>query len=674
MGNTALKEVNYAVPIENEDKRDDETYIYRAPESVGKDLNMYGEEFNTLHNLYKQYFNYKPDDKAFGRRLLNDDGTLQDEFTWITKQDLRDTCEELGSGMLNMHLFNSNKEWRKFEMKMIAVYSNNNLPYYITDIAMAMQGITCVPIYDTLGEEAIQFIFNQTKLTTCFLTANHVEKIIDFNKDKKNFKYLKNLVVLDPENFNQSMAENNKGKFRIIMFDEVREEGKRDMRQWADINPETAYCISYTSGTTGQPKGAVLSHRNLISVLNILETRSPIGENDYHLSYLPLAHIFERAVYNMCMAKHTKIAVFNGNVLKLKEDLAILKPTFFISVPRLFNKFHDKIWEGINAAQGIKRKLVDMAIATKLDNLEKKCKYNHWFYDAIVFKKMRMVLGGRVRFMITASAPISLEVLKFLKIAFSCPILEAYGQTEGTGAEFCTFDYDPLGGHVGGPSSQNEFKLVDVPEMQYTNRDVDSQGRHAPRGEIWVRGPNIIPGYFLNEPKNKETFTKDGWLQSGDIGQILADGQRLKIIDRKKNIFKLSQGEYIAPEKLEGAYKIANPLITDVFVYGDSLKSCLIGFVSIEMVSIVPLAKELGIEGEAETLAENPEFVEALRQLFIKEANKQKFNKLEQLKMIKIETTPWAELDLLTTTFKKKRNVMRDHYSKEIEEMYAHLY
>ena len=164
-------------------------------------------------------------------------------------------------------------------------------------------------------------------------------------------------------------------------------------------------------------------------------------------------------------------------------------------------------------------------------------------------------MGGRVKVLLTASAPISVEVMDFLKIAFCAPILEAYGQTEGTGLEFATARDDPFSGHVGGPCEQNEFKLVDVQEMNYTSKDRDENGNPKPRGEILVRGPNIIKGYYKADEKNKETFTKDGWLMSGDIGEITYPGNRLKIIDRKKNIFKLSQGEYIAPEKLEGKYK-----------------------------------------------------------------------------------------------------------------------
>lgn len=192
--------------------------------------------------------------------------------------------------------------------------------------------------------------------------------------------------------------------------------------------------------------------------------------------------------------------------------------------------------------------------------------------------------------MLTGSAPISPQVLDHLKVLFQCPIIEAYGQTEGTGLEFTTRADDPTSSHVGGPVPQNEFKLVDVPELDYFSTDKDSNGEPCPRGEIWIRGPNVIPGYYLMDEKNKETFTEDGWMRSGDIAKLLLPEGKLMIIDRKKNIFKLSQGEYIAPEKLENAYLNASPAIADIFVYGDSLKSCLVGVLMVDPAELKKIA------------------------------------------------------------------------------------
>lgn len=153
---------------------------------------------------------------------------------------------------------------------------------------------------------------------------------------------------------------------------------------------------------------------------------------------------------------------------------------------------------------------------------------------------MKKALGGKVRLIITGSAPISPKVLENLKAMFSCPIIEGYGQTEGTAMEFTTMAQDGSCGHIGGPLPHNEFKLVDVPELDYQSTDKDEQGNSKPRGEIWIRGTNVIPGYYKLDEKNKETFTEDGWMQSGDIGELILPEGKLRIIDRKKNIFKLS--------------------------------------------------------------------------------------------------------------------------------------
>lgn len=197
--------------------------------------------------------------------------------------------------------------------------------------------------------------------------------------------------------------------------------------------------------------------------------------------------------------------------------------------------------------------------------------------------------------MVTGSAPIAQEVLDFMKTAMSCPIIEGYGQTQSSAASFLTSIQDPEAGHVGGVKPSLELKVVDVPDMNYLSTDKDSEGRLLPRGEVCTRGSSIIPGYYKDPEKSKEAIDDDGWLHSGDIGAILPNGA-LKIVDRKKNIFKLSQGEYVAPEKLQNVY-IRCTGVAEVFVHGDSLQSFLVGVIVPNEPVFMKVAESVGIKG-----------------------------------------------------------------------------
>ena len=217
----------------------------------------------------------------------------------------------------------------------------------------------------------------------------------------------------------------------------------------------------------------------------------------------------------------------------------------------------------------------------------------HTFYDRVVFDKFKAVMGGKVRFMITGSAPISKDVLNFLKIAFCCPISEGYGQTESAAPASMTLSADPECGHIGGPYPTCDFKLVDLPDMNYTSKDKTEDGEAMPRGEICFRGYNTFKGYFGQPEQTKETIDEDGWVHTGDIGQIRPNGS-IKIIDRQKNIFKLSQGEYIIPDKLENKFTTSS-YIQQIFVYGDSLQNNVVAVVIPEKHHLEKWAKENGV-------------------------------------------------------------------------------
>lgn len=203
-----------------------------------------------------------------------------------------------------------------------------------------------------------------------------------------------------------------------------------------------------------------------------------------------------------------------------------------------------------------------------------------FIFDKLIFGKISNEFGGRLMAIASGSAPISDETLDFMKICLSVPIMEAYAQTE-TLMSCAMNSCDLRSGHVGGVAAPQELKLIDVPEMDYTTDFKDKNGNLCPKGEICIRGCGVMSGYYKNPKLTFEILDEDGWLHSGDIGMILPDNNGLQIIDRRKNIFKLSQGEYIAPERLESAYKSAYGL-ADIFVYGNSLKSHLVAIVNID--------------------------------------------------------------------------------------------
>eukprot|EP00345_Euplotes_harpa_P010687 CAMPEP_0168355008 /NCGR_PEP_ID=MMETSP0213-20121227/24265_1 /TAXON_ID=151035 /ORGANISM="Euplotes harpa, Strain FSP1.4" /LENGTH=593 /DNA_ID=CAMNT_0008367077 /DNA_START=129 /DNA_END=1907 /DNA_ORIENTATION=+ len=535
-------------------------------------------------------------------------------------------AEEFSTGVANFVINKDlcpKKEMDGRNIRVLGLFSKNREEWALTDIACVLANIVSVPIYDTLGVNGISHIIDQTEMETLCCSDEKIGIICSLKKEGK-IPTLKNIILYDviSEEIKSKCTDAGLEIFNLLVIAE--EGGKLDV----DHEYPTAddiYSILYTSGTTGDPKGVISTHVNIASTLGGVDLIGvDISEKDVHFSYLPLAHIFDRLLHALIAYSGARIGYYQGDILKIKDDLAALRPTIFASVPRLLNRFYDLMMAGINQQTGIKRKLVDWGIASKTSKIEKSGNFNSMFYDKIVFKKFRDILGGRVRLMITGSAPIAPETLKFLKVAFSCAIFEAYGQTETTGGSFFTSPYDNTSGHVGGPTPNTEFKLVDVPEMDYYSTD-EINGVKCPRGEICIRGPGCFPGYFKDPKKTEETIDGDEFVHTGDVGQIIESGA-LKVIDRKKNIFKLSQGEYIAAEKLENIFASID-LIKQIFIYGDSLQAFLVAVV-------VPDKDEVkkwndGNIDDYEELVRSEKFTKAVTEAIEAKRKDQKLNGLE---------------------------------------------
>jgi len=445
----------------------------------------------------------------------------------------------------------------------------------------------------------------------------------------------------------------------------------------------------YTSGTTGNPKGVVLSHRSFgVSVASGFRAVDPTP-TDMHVSYLPLAHIFEAVVQALITVTGAKVGYFQGNIKLISNDWKDLKPTMLVGVPRVFTKTYDKFNLKVSGFGSAKKWFVTNAqnSSTKEIRTGKRSA----FYDKYVWGGVCEEIGfDRVRMTLSGAAPLPPHLAEFLRIILpKSSVQQGYGLTECCASATIVAPDNITLGHVGGPTDVIEIRLVDAPECGYLTTD-----QPLPRGEVQLRGQCMMDGYYKNDEATAKVLNKEtGWFSTGDIGRINPNGT-LSIIDRRKNLFKTSTGEYIASEKVEGVYARAG-LVGQIWIYGNSFKSFVVAVVVPDAQALVVKLKEnnMWTEEDDKIKVATREYAAKFEEVCTKNAKDIKQWVLEDLKSVeksgglkRFERIKDVHLEfviddllqgfnvdnnLMTPTFKKKRPQLLRRYVEEIKKMYA---
>ncbi|XP_047434405.1 long-chain-fatty-acid--CoA ligase 1a isoform X1 [Mugil cephalus] len=578
-------------------------------------------------------------------------------YVWQTYREVADRAENIGSALLH-------KGHSKTGDKYIGIFAQNRPEWTISEIACYTYSLVAVPLYDTLGTEAIDYIIDKATIATVICDVPEKARMILEVVGGKG-RSVKTIVLM--EDFDGDLvARGQESGIEILSLKEFEALGKANHQKPQPPKKEDLALICFTSGTTGNPKGAMLTHENVVSntaaFIKITQGILKANNKDVLISFLPLAHMFERVVESVVLVHGARIGYFQGDIRLLMDDLKALQPTIFPVVPRLLNRMFDKVFSQANTP--LKRWLLDFAFKRKEAELKNGVVRQDSMWDKLIFRKVQASLGGRVRLMITGAAPVSPTILTFLRAALGCQFYEGYGQTECTAGCNMTMPGDWTAGHVGPPLPCNYVKLVDVAEMNYLAANGE--------GEVCVKGPNVFQGYLKDPDKTAEAIDKDGWLHTGDIGKWLPNGC-LKIVDRKKHIFKLAQGEYIAPEKIETAYSRSDP-VAQIFVHGDSLQACLVGIVVPDPDFLPIWAKKKGFEGSYSDLCKNKDVKKAILEDILSLGKEFGLKTFEQVRDIALHTEMFSvQNGLLTPTLKAKRTELRNRFREQIDELYARI-
>ncbi|XP_023076752.1 long-chain-fatty-acid--CoA ligase 1 isoform X3 [Piliocolobus tephrosceles] len=551
-------------------------------------------------------------------------------YEWLSYKQVAEMAECLGSALIQ-------KGCTATPDQFIGIFAQNRPEWVIIEQGCFAYSMVVVPLYDTLGNEAVTYIVNKAELFLVFVDKPEKAKLLLEGVENKLTPSLKIIVVMDAYG-SELVEQGQKCGVEIISLKAMEDLGRANRRKPKPPAPEDLAVICFTSGTTGNPKGAMITHRNIVSDCSA----------------------FVKATECVMLCHGAKIGFFQGDIRLLMDDLKVLQPTVFPVVPRLLNRMFDRIFGQANTT--LKRWLLDFASKRKEAELRSGIIRNNSLWDRLIFHKVQSSLGGKVRLMVTGAAPVSATVLTFLRAALGCQFYEGYGQTECTAGCCLSMPGDWTAGHVGAPMPCSLIKLVDVEEMNY----LAAEGE----GEVCVKGPNVFQGYLNDPAKTAEALDKDGWLHTGDIGKWLPNGT-LKIIDRKKHIFKLAQGEYIAPEKIENIY-LRSEAIAQVFVHGESLQAFLIAIVVPDVETLRSWAQKRGFDGSFEELCRNKDVKKAILEDMVRLGKDSGLKPFEQVKGIALHPELFSiDNGLLTPTMKAKRPELRNYFRSQIDELYS---
>ncbi len=566
-------------------------------------------------------------------------------YTPISWNEMNAMIRKIGAYLISIGIKKGDK---------VAIFSPNRYEWWVADQAILGIGAVNVPIYATNSAEEAQYVLDHSEAKACFVaTEDHLNKVL---KVKNKCKKLKNLIIFN---------ELEKKKPGIATFSEALAKGAAYKDQKAfdkrmnSINLKDLATIIYTSGTTGNPKGVMLSHSNFVS--NVKQIMTDYGaylkDDDIFLSFLPLSHSLERtAGYYMPVIMGATVA-FAEDVSTMQQNLTEIRPTIMVSVPRLYEKIHAGIIAKVAEAPGLKKKLFNSAMSTAARALPYICeekpmtgllksKYN--LFNKLIYSKLKAALGmDRMKFAISGGAPLSVSDAEFF-LGMGIIILEGFGLTETTPVTNANRPGIIKPGSVGPAIHDTIIKISD-------------------EGEILIKGPQVMMGYYKNPQATKEVMTKDGFFRTGDIGMIDEKG-RLHITGRIKDIIVTAGGKNISPQNIENSIKTSK-YIEQIAIIGDKRKY-LSALVIPAFEELEKWAQKSGISFTSRKELLKNEEVKKLIGSEIEKYTKQ-FSRVEQIRRFTLLDAEWTQATgELTPTLKVKRKVLAQKYAAEIESMY----
>ncbi|KAJ4306040.1 long-chain fatty acid-CoA ligase [Collariella sp. IMI 366227] len=645
-----------------------ETIPRRHPKAKNGLIERPAPDVNTTFDLLKRSAELYANEQAIGSRKLIDIHKEKKKVPKVVDGETTEVEKEWTYYELSDYSYLTYAEYYKLVLQATHIFATTTPQWLATAHACSSQSMTIVTAYDTLGEKGVEHSLVQSKADAMFVDP-HLFKTIK-NPLKKatavRFIVYNNQTHLPVPDSEIEQFKSSHPELTVVSFEELRALGEANPVDPVPPKPEETYCIMYTSGSTGPPKGVPVSHAGFVAAVAGLHAvvEECVSHREYVLAYLPLAHIFELVLENLVIFIGATLGYGNPRTLadtsmrNCHGDMRAFAPTVMCGVPQIWETIKKGIESKVDSSGAITRSLFWGAYNLK-SFLVRSGLPGAGLVDAAVFNKVRAVTGGRLRFVVNGASGIATPTLQFLSMVIA-PMINGYGLTETCGNGILG---NPLqwstSASIGPIPAAVEIKLVSLPELNYS---VDS---NPPQGEILIRGAPVVKEYLDNPEETAKAVTPDGWFRTGDIGEFDADGH-VAVIDRVKNLVKLQGGEYIALEKLEAIYRGA-AYVQNIMVHGDSAAPRPIAVVVPNEKVLLEKAKELGVDehGMHADKRVRGAVLKALQAV----AKKEGLSGMETVSGVVLVDEEWTPVNgLVTATQKVNRKAIREKYKKEIKD------